>query len=123
MNFISTAYADTPATTATTAAPSTAGAPLTPPQPGLASMVMPFALMFVVFYFLLIRPQQKKMKEQEQMVSGLQKGDEVVTQSGIFGKIHGITDKVVDLEIASNVRIKILKAQVATTLKGDQKLS
>ena len=86
-------------------------------------MVMPFALMFVVFYFLLIRPQQKKMKEQEQMVSGLQKGDEVVTQSGIFGKIHGITDKVVDLEIASNVRIKILKAQVATTLKGDQKLS
>ena len=86
-------------------------------------MVMPFALMFVVFYFLLIRPQQKKMKEQEQMVSGLQKGDEVVTQSGIFGKIHGITDKVVDLEIANNVRIKILKAQVATTLKGDQKLS
>jgi preprotein translocase subunit YajC len=63
------------------------------------------------------------MKEQDQMVNSLQKGDEVVTQSGIFGKIHGITDKVVDLEIANNVRIKILKAQVATTLKGDQKLS
>ena len=125
MNFISKAMADTntaPAATSTTGSTGTAPtAPGTPPQPSLVSMVLPFALMFAVFYFLLIRPQQKKMKEQEQMVNNLQKGDEVITQSGILGKIHGIADKFVDLEVANNVRIKVLKSTVATVLKGDQK--
>lgn len=117
MDFISKAYAD--GTTAATAVPSTAGVP---PQPGMASMLLPFGLMFLVFYFLLIRPQQKKMKEHEKMVNALQKGEEVVTQSGILGKIYGITDKVVTLEVDNNVKIKVLKTQVATVLKGDQKL-
>ncbi len=118
MNFISEAYADT---TAGTQAP--VAAPLTPQQPGMGAMLLPFGLMFVVFYFLLIRPQQKKMKDQEKMVTALQKGDDVVTQSGILGKVYGLTDKVIDLEVAQNVRIKILRSQVATVLKGDQKIT
>lgn len=117
--FISNAWADTVNSAATTVA---TGAPGTPPQPSMMAMLMPFGLMFVVFYFLLIRPQQKKAKEHEQMVNGVQKGEEVVTQGGIFGKVTGITDKVVTLEIAENVRIKILKSQVASVLKGDQKI-
>lgn len=126
MNFISTAHAETnntPApTTAGTSTPSNAGTPAAgAQQPGILGMLFPFALMFVVFYFLLIRPQQKKMKDQEKMVNELQKGDEVITQSGMLGKIHGIADKFVDLEVANNVRIKVLKSTVATVLKGEQK--
>lgn len=94
-----------------------------PQQPGVLSMIVPFALMFVVFYFLLIRPQQKKMKEHDEMVKGLEKGDEVVTNSGIIGKVTGLTDKVATIEIDANVRIKMMRAQIGQVLKGDQKLS
>ena len=72
-------------------------------------MLLPFAAMFAVVYFLMIRPQQKKMKEQQDMLGQLKHGDEVVTTSGILGTITGITEKVVTLEIADDVRIKILK--------------
>ncbi len=125
MDFISTAHADTstaPATTATTVVANQAGAPLTPPAPSMTSMILPLGLMFAVFYFLLIRPQSKKMKEHEKMVGGLQKGEEVVTQSGILGKIYGVTDKVITLEVDNNVKIRVLKTQIASVLKGDQKL-
>lgn len=90
-----------------------------PPEPGFMAF-LPFILMFVVFWFFLIRPQQKKMKEQQDMQSQLQKGEEVVTQAGIFGRITGVADKVVTLEIANNVRIKILKSQISGVVKGDQ---
>ena len=116
MTFINSAFADTVATATTT------GVAGTPPQPGLMAMVMPFALMFLVFYFLLIRPQQKKMKEHEKLVGGFQKGEEIITQSGIIGKIYGVTDKVLTLEVADNVRIRVLRSQVATVLKADQKI-
>lgn len=123
MDFISVAQADTnTAPTTTTIAASSAGAPLTPPAPSMTSMLLPFGLMFAVFYFLLIRPQSKKMKEHEKMVSALQKGEEVVTQSGILGKIYGVTDKVITLEVDNNVKIRVLKTQIASVLKGDQKL-
>lgn len=100
----------------------TAAAPQVAP-PSTASMLLPFALMFVVFYFLLIRPQQKKVKEHETMVKGLQKGEEIITQAGIIGRIHGITDKVVTLEVDNNVKIKVLKNQVASVIKGDQPIA
>lgn len=90
-----------------------------PPELGMMQF-LPFVLMFVVFWFLLIRPQQKRLKETQEMQSALKKGEEVVTNSGIFGKITGVTDKVVTLEIADNVRIKILKSQVSAVVKGDQ---
>jgi len=92
-----------------------------PQQPGLMGMLVPFLLMFAVLYFLMIRPQQKKMREQQDMLKALEHGTEVVTSSGILGKITGITDKVVTLEIADNVRIKILKSQIAQVVKGQIK--
>jgi preprotein translocase subunit YajC len=84
-------------------------------------MLMPFGLMFVVIYFLMIRPQQKKLKDQQAMLGSLKQGDEVVTSAGLLGKITGITDKVVTLEVADNVRVKMLKSQVSQIVKGTVK--
>ncbi len=70
------------------------------------------AVMFAIFYFLLIRPQQKRMKEHESMINSLQKGLEVVTSGGIIGKIAAITDNEVTLQVADNVKIKIQKSAV-----------
>jgi preprotein translocase subunit YajC len=111
-----TAFADTATTAATAAAPAASG------QPSTLGMLLPFVLMFGVFYFLMIRPQQKKMKDHESLVTSLQKGEEVITNSGIFGKIHGIADKFITLEVDNNVRIKVLKNQIATVLRGEQKV-
>jgi preprotein translocase subunit YajC len=115
-SLLSSAIADT--------APVPAGAPtstLGQQPPGFGSMLLPFGAMFAVVYFLMIRPQQKKMKEQQAMLGELKHGDEVITTSGILGTITGITDKVVTLEIADNVRIKILKSQVSQVVKGQIK--
>ena len=79
---------------------------------------IPIILMFVVFYFLLIWPQQKKSKAHRQVLASLQKGDNVVTSSGIYGTITGITDTVVTLEIAEKVRIKVARSSVAGVIKG-----
>jgi preprotein translocase subunit YajC len=99
-------------TSSTTTAPG--AAPGTPPQPSAFGMLMPFALMFVVIYFLIIRPQQKKMKEHQGTLEKIKHGDEVITNAGIFGKVTGVTDKVLTVEIADNVRVKMLKSQVAS---------
>jgi preprotein translocase subunit YajC len=103
--------ATTAATTATTA---TAEAP----KQSTLGMFLPFIIMLAVMYFLMIRPQQKKMKEHQGMISGLKDGDEVITSAGIIGTIQGMTDKVVTLEVAKNVQLKVLKSQVNTVVKG-----
>ncbi len=77
-------------------------------------MFLPMVLVFGIFYLLMIRPQQKQRKQQQQMVGALKKGDEVVTSAGIHGKIHGVADNIVTLEVADNVRIKLDKQQVAS---------
>jgi preprotein translocase subunit YajC len=79
---------------------------------------LPLILMFVVFYFLLIWPQQKKAKTHRQVLSNLQKGDNVVTSSGIYGTITGLTDTVVTLEIAEKVRIKLARNSIAGVMKN-----
>lgn len=84
---------------------------------GLGSF-LPLILMFVVFYFLLIWPQQKKAKAHRQVLANLQKGETVVTSSGIYGTITGITDTVVTLEIAEKVRIKVSRSSVAGVVKN-----
>lgn len=109
------AFADAPAVPAGTA-PANGVAQ----QPGPGSMLIPMAAMFAVVYFLMIRPQQKKMKEQQAMLSELKQGDDVVTASGMLGKVTGITDKVVTLEVDQGVHIKMLKSQVTQVLKGGQ---
>jgi preprotein translocase subunit YajC len=79
---------------------------------GLSSIVM-LVIMFGIFYFLLIRPQQKKAKEHKALLDALKKGDAVVTAGGIHGKIVAIDDNVATLEIATGVNIKINKGYIA----------
>lgn len=74
---------------------------------------LPLILLFVVFYFLLIRPQQKRAKQQKQFLENLKKGDDVVTSGGLYGKITGLTDSTVTIEIAEKVRVKVAKSAVA----------
>ncbi|MCA9538222.1 MAG: preprotein translocase subunit YajC [Myxococcales bacterium] len=73
---------------------------------------MPFVLMFVIFYFLLIRPQQKRAREQREMLARLKKGDVVVTSGGIIGTIHALTDAEIVLEVADRMKVRVLRAQV-----------
>jgi preprotein translocase subunit YajC len=73
--------------------------------------------MFVIFYFLLIRPQQKRSKEHRQMVSSLKKGDRIVTSGGIHGRITGIDDNTLTVEIADKVRVKVARANVSAMVQ------
>jgi len=90
------------------------------------SGLMPFAMMavfVVIFYFLLIRPQQKKQKDHQAMLSKIGEGDEVVTAGGILGKVITVGDQFLTIEIADGVRIKVQRFQVTSlvpkgTLKG-----
>lgn len=109
-----------PVTTGSTGVPSSAGAPAAP-QPGFFGMMMPFLLMLAVVYFLMIRPQQKKMKEHQALLSGLKHGDQVVTTSGMLGKITGLSDKVATVEIADNVKVKFLKSQISQVVRDQIK--
>ncbi len=85
----------------------------TPQQPGMLEALFPFVIMFVILYFVLLRPQMRKQKEHQSFVTALKRGDEIITQTGILGRIEGLTDQFVTLEIAEGVRIKMLKTQVA----------
>lgn len=80
---------------------------------------LPLILLFVVFYFLLIRPQQKRAKQHKSFMENLKKGDTVVTSGGLYGKITGITDEAVTIEIAEKVRVKVLKNAVVDYAKGE----
>ncbi len=77
---------------------------------------LPMIAIFVVFYFLLIRPQQKRAKEQKAMLSALQKGDEVVTAGGLVGRIGKLTEQYATLEVASGVEITVQRQAVAQLL-------
>jgi len=78
--------------------------------------LLPIILMFVLLYFLMIRPQTKRAKEHKQMVEALQKGDEVVTAGGALGKITNVAESYVVLEIAENVEIRVQKPYIQTLL-------
>ncbi len=83
---------------------------------------LPIILMFVVLYFLMIRPQQKKAKEHKALLEALGKGDEVVTQSGMVGRITKVSDDFVTVEIAANVEVQMQKPSIVVVLpKGTLK--
>jgi preprotein translocase subunit YajC len=83
---------------------------------------LPFVVILAVFYFLLVRPQNKRAKEQREMLSKIAAGDEVTTSGGILGKVTDVGDQYLTLEIASGVNIKLQKVQVAQLLpKGTVK--
>ena len=84
--------------------------------------MLPIILMFVVLYFLMIRPQMKRAKEHKQMVEALQKGDEVVTAGGVLGRISEMGEAYVTLEVAPNIEISVQRGSVQTLLpKGTLK--
>ncbi len=80
--------------------------------PSPFAMLLPILGMFVIFYFLLIRPQQKRQKEMMKMVNALKKGDRVVTASGLYGTVAGLRDDVVVVEIADGVKVEMMKNAV-----------
>jgi len=87
--------------------------------PSPFSMLLPILGMLVIFYFLLIRPQQKRQKELQKMISALKKGDRVITASGLYGTVAGLRDDVVVVEIADGVKVEMLKSAV-TAVVGSQ---
>jgi len=89
------------------------------PAGGMAAFqqVIPLVFMFAIFYFLLIRPQQKKAKEHKALLEAIKKGDNVITAAGIHGKINAVDGDLVTLEIATGVNIKIIKSYIAAVKK------
>lgn len=89
------------------------------------SMMQPFILLlifFAIFYFIAIRPQMKRQKEHRAMVAAVQRGDEVVTQGGILGRVDDVTDSFVTVEVADGVKLKVQKFAIAAVLpKGTLK--
>ncbi|MEW6266087.1 MAG: preprotein translocase subunit YajC [Thermodesulfobacteriota bacterium] len=79
---------------------------------GLAALA-PLIIMFVIFYFLLIRPQQKKAKTHREFLTNLHKGDRIITTGGLYGEITGLTDTIITLEIAPKIRVKVSRSHVA----------
>ena len=79
---------------------------------------LPIVLIFVIFYFLLIRPQQRKDKEHKAMLSQVEKGDAVITTGGLHGRVTGLADDVITVEIAPNVKVKLSRAAIATRIPG-----
>ena len=74
---------------------------------------VPLIIMFAIFYFLLIRPQQKKAKQHKELLGGLKKGDRVVSSGGLHGTVTGLTDDVVTMEIAPKVRVKVSRGSIS----------
>ena len=94
-----------------------------PGQDGASSMgglLLPMVLIFAIFYFLIIRPQQKRQKEQKDMMENLRRGDRVITTSGIYGTITGIKPDLFVVKIADKVRIEIQKSAVSSVVGSDK---
>lgn len=79
---------------------------------GLSGQLLFFVALFAIMYFVLIRPQQKAAKEHSTLLSSLKKGDDVVTQGGVLGKVYAVAEKAVTLEVANGVRIRVLKSSI-----------
>jgi preprotein translocase subunit YajC len=89
---------------------------------GAVTQLAPLLLIFVVFYFMLIRPQQKRMKEQREMLAKLAVGDEVATGGGLIGRIAEVGETIITLEVATGVNVRVQRGQVTQLLpKGTLK--
>lgn len=84
--------------------------------PGLSMNIILFGSIILIFYFMIIRPQQKRAKERQRMLDGMQKGHKVITSGGIYGTIVGMDEKTVLVQIADNVKVKIDKGSIASVI-------
>lgn len=84
---------------------------------GMISTLIMFGAIFAIFYFMIIRPQQKRQKEHQKMLDALQKGDKVIMSGGIHGTIAGIEDKTVLIDVGNNVKIKFERSAIASVVK------
>jgi preprotein translocase subunit YajC len=86
---------------------------------GMSSLIM-MAVIFGIFYFIMIRPQQKKAKEHKQMVEVLKKGDRIITAGGIYGTVENLSPTTLTVKIAEGVKIKITRGSIGTVVKGEE---
>ena len=84
---------------------------------GMTSTLIMFGLIFVIFYFMIVRPQQKRQKERQRMLDALKKGDKVLTAGGIHGTIMGIEEKTVLVQIADGIKVKVDRGSVSSVVK------
>ena len=87
---------------------------------GASAQIIMLVAMFAIFYFLLIRPQQKKAKEHRQMVSNIKKGQRIITSGGIHGTITSVDEATVGIEIAENIKIKVVRSNIAMVVSGKE---
>lgn len=87
---------------------------------GIGASLFPMIVVFLIFYLVLIRPQRKREREHQLFLSKLEKGYEVLTHSGIIGKVVGITEKYITLELAPNTRVKMLRSAVAGRVEPNE---
>ena len=83
--------------------------------------MLPFALIFVIMYFLILRPQQKRVKEHQASIAAIKKGDEVITGGGIRGKVIKVTDDEAEVEISQGVRVRVVKSTLSQVLTKSAK--
>ncbi|MGE5894513.1 MAG: preprotein translocase subunit YajC [bacterium] len=81
---------------------------------GMLTSFLPLIIIFVIFYFLLIRPQQKRAKQHREMLAAIKKGDKIITSGGIYGVVEAVSENTITLKIAENVKVKIGKGYIAT---------
>ena len=90
-------------------------------EPTALQQLIPFALIIVVFYFLMIRPQQKRLKDHRNMIAAVEKGDEVITGGGLWGKVTKVEDAVAHVEVADGVVVKVARDTLANVMKKEAK--
>lgn len=92
------------------------GCPMQPGAEGGGSQVtafIPFILIFVIFYFLILRPQQKQSRQRQELLKSIKRGDNVITSGGLYGKVLNIVDDVITLEIAKGVSVRVSRAGIS----------
>jgi preprotein translocase subunit YajC len=87
----------------------------------MVSTFVMFGAIFLIFYFMIIRPQQKRAKEREKLLSSIEKGDKVITSGGVHGTVAGVEEKTILLQVTENVKLKIERSAITTILNRDSK--
>ncbi len=96
------------------------GQPSNDGGPGLMSNIILFGSIILIFYFMIIRPQQKRAKERQKLLESIKKGDKVITSGGMYGTVAGLDEKTVLVQVADNVKIKVERGSISTILSESE---